>query len=323
MIVSDSRSGINEINTWPAEVEEKLISLEPGDIVKVRLNPGLWFTVFEQKGTSQDMNRPTSSGMVKKIAQHGIPSPWTIRWDRKPYQVGFLEGYDTNGNARYHHPLFSEKGELTFNGDKVGDRERFFAIQLHPQMRVDPLTGIQRKTWKFEIVDEERESGGITRDFEVKLALLNKIKDLDEQSLNTLMKHSVYERTFFGMPDLVNKPKASRAVLVRKVEGGEYKAVDAAFKALDEVNKIGIIYDALTSRKLICTETKLMRYDGMEICTFAEEISIPNMETAAINIFRYASHVPNFDEKVIEFFREGFEAAKTTAHKGRRGTNNA
>ena len=323
MIVSDSRSGINEINTWPAEVEEKLISLEPGDIVKVRLNPGLWFTVFEQKGTSQDMNRPTSSGMVKKIAQHGIPSPWTIRWERKPYQIGFLEGYDVNGVARYNHPIFSEKGELTFNGDKVGDRERFFAIQLHPQMRVDPLTGIQRKTWKFEIVDEERESGGITRDFEVKLALLNKIKDLDEQSLNTLMKHSVYERIFFGMPDLVNKPKASRAVLVRKVEGGEYKAVDAAFKALDEVNKIGIIYDALTSRKLICTETKLMRYDGMEICTFAEEISIPNMETAAINIFRYASHVPNFDEKVIEFFREGFEAAKTTAHKGRRGTNNA
>ena len=68
MVVSDSRAGINEINTWPAEVEEKLISLEPGDLVKVRLNPNLWFNVFEQKGTSQDMNRPLSSGMVKKVS---------------------------------------------------------------------------------------------------------------------------------------------------------------------------------------------------------------------------------------------------------------
>lgn len=321
MVVSDSRAGINEINTWPAEVEEKLISLEPGDLVKVRLNPGLWFTVFEQKGTSQDMNRPTSSGMVKKIAQHGIPSPWTIRWERKPYQVGFLEGYDVNGNARYHHPLFSEAGEMTFNGDKVGDRERFFAIQLHPQMRVDPLTGIERKTWKFEIVDEEKESGGITRDFEVKLALLNRIKDLDDASLNILMRPVMYDRQFFSKPDLVGKPKASRAILVKKVEGGEYKNVAEAFKMLDEVNKIGVIHDALTSKKLICTETKLMRYDGLEICTFAEEISIPNMEVAAINIFRYASHVPDFEEKVIEFFRESYETAKSTAHKGRRGTN--
>jgi hypothetical protein len=50
MVVSTTRDGIHEINSWPAEVEEKLISLEPGDVVKVRLNPGLWFTVFEEKG---------------------------------------------------------------------------------------------------------------------------------------------------------------------------------------------------------------------------------------------------------------------------------
>lgn len=208
MVVSDSRAGINEINTWPAEVEEKLISLEPGDLIKIRLNPNLWFTVFEQKGTSQDYNRPTQSGMVKKVAQHGIPSPWTIRYDRRPYQVGFLEGYDTNGNARYYHPLFSDQGEMIFNGDKVGDRERFFALQLHPQMRIDPLTGMERKAWKFEIVDEEKESGGITRDFEAKLALLNRIKDMDEASLNTLMKPAMYERSFFNKPDLIGKPKA-------------------------------------------------------------------------------------------------------------------
>ena len=319
MIVSTTRDGINEINTWPEEMEAKLIELQPGDIVKVRLNPGLWFNVFEQRGTSNDYNRPTSSGMVKKIGQHGIPSPWTIRYNRQPFQIGFLEGYDTQGVARYSHPLFNEQGEMTFNGDRVGDRERFFVVQLHPQMRIDPLTGLERKTWKFEIVDAEKESTGITENFEAKLALLNKIKDLNEQSLNTLMKSSVYGRVFFHKPDLIGKTKASRAVLVKKVEEGRLKEVNDMLKTLDEVNKIGLVYDGLVAKKLICTETKLLRYDGLEICTFAEEISIPNMEEAAINIFKYASHLPAFEEKVIEFLREGYEGAKSTVHKARRG----
>ena len=163
----------------------------------MRLNPALWFTVLEQKGTSHDYNRPVSSGMVRKIGQHGIPSPWTIRYNRQPFQIGFLEGYDANGVARYNHPLFSDQGEITFNGDRIGDREAFFVIQLHPQMKTDPLTGLERRNWKFEIVDAEKESTGITQNFEAKLALLNKIKDLNEQSLNTLMKHSVYGRTPF------------------------------------------------------------------------------------------------------------------------------
>ena len=172
MIVSTTRDGIYEINTWPGEVEEKLISLEPGDVIKVRLNPGLWFTVYEERGTSGDTKRALSSGNVKKIGQHGIPSPWTIRWNRQPYQIGFLEGYDGAGTPRFNKPYFSLSGELTFNGDKVGDRERFFVMQLHPQMRYDPLSGMERKIWKFEIVDAEKESGSITQNFEAKLALL-------------------------------------------------------------------------------------------------------------------------------------------------------
>jgi len=319
MVVSTDRNSINEINTWPEEVEAKLIELQPGEIIKVRLNPTLWFNVFEQRGTSNDYNRPTSSGMVKKVGQHGIPSPWTIRYNRQPFQIGFLEGYDANGTPRYSHPLFNEQGEMTFMGDRVGDRERFFVAQLHPQMRIDPLSGLERRGWKFEIIDAEKESTGITENFEAKLALLNKIKDLNEQSLNTLMKSSVYGRGFYNKPDLVGKTKASRAVLVKKVEEGKLKEVNDMLKALDEVNKIGLVYDSLVAKKLICTETKLLRYDGLEICTFAEEISIPNMEEAAINIFKYASHLPVFEEKVIEFLRESYEGAKSTVHKARRG----
>lgn len=285
----------------------------------MRLNPSKWKTVFEQRGTSQDMNRPMSSGTVRKVGQHGIPSPWTIRYERQPYQIGFLEGYDVNGIARYAHPVFNEDGEMTFNGDKVGDREKFFVIQLHPQMKSDPLTGLERGNWKFEIIDAENDSTGITQNFEAKLALLNKIKDLNEQSLNTLMKPSVYGRTFYGKADLAGKPKAARAVLVKQVEDGRLKDVNEMLKNLDEVNKIGLVYDGLVAKKLICTETKLLRYDGLEICTFAEEISIPNMEEAAINIFKYASHLPAFEEKVIEFLRETYEGAKSTAHKARRG----
>jgi len=230
MVVSTDRNSINEINTWPEEVEAKLIELQPGEIIKVRLNPVLWFNVLEQRGTSNDYNRPTSSGMVKKIGQHGIPSPWTIRYNRQPYQIGFLEGYDAQGVARYTKPLFSDQGELVFNGDRVGDRERFFVIQLHPQMKTDPLTGLERMNWKFEIVDAEKESTGITENFEAKLALLNKIKDLNEQSLNTLMKSSVYGRVFFHKPDLIGKTKASRAVLVKKVEEGRLKEVNDMLK---------------------------------------------------------------------------------------------
>jgi hypothetical protein len=320
MVVSNDRSGIYEINTWPAEVEEKLISLEPGEIVKVRLNPNLWFSVFEQRFTTQDNNRPIASGVVKKIGQHGIPSPWTIRWDRKPYQIGFLEGYDTAGNPRYHHPLFNENGELIFNGDRVGDRERFFVMQLHPQMRIDPITGLERKTWKFEIVDTEKESTGITQNFEAKLALLNKIKDLNDASLNILMSPSTYDRAFFGRSDYANKTKSSRAHLIKMVEEGRIKDVSDALKRLDEVNKIGIVHDALNSKKLICTESKLMRYDGREICTFAEQIEVPNNEVAAINAFKYSSHLEDFEKHVIEFFRETYESAKHTTNKARRGT---
>lgn len=319
-VVSLDRSGLTDINTWPIEVEEKLVALEPGETAKVRLNPNLWFNVFEQKGTSQDFNRPTTSGMVKKIAQHGIPSPWTIRWERRPFQVGFLEGYDVNGNPRYHHPVFNEKGEMNFNGDRLGDRERFFAIQLHPQMRIDPLTGMERKNWKFEIVDEERENTGITQNFEVKLALLNKIKDLTDQSLSVMMSASTYDRTFYGRPDLQGKPKSSRAYLVKMVEDGRVKEIQDAFVRLSEVNKIGIIHDAINNKKLIVTETKMMRYDGREIATFAEEIQFSNNEQAAILAFKYASHLDEFEKQVIEFFRETYESAKTTTAKARRET---
>jgi hypothetical protein len=320
MIVSTTRDGINEINTWPEEVEAKLISLEPGEVVKVRLNPSLWFNVFEQRGTSQDYNRPTQTGMVKKIGQHGIPSPWTIRWNRSPFQVGFLEGYDTNGTARYIHPLFNEQGEMVFSGDRIGDRERFFVIQLHPQMRQDPLTGLERSNWKFEIVDADKDSAGITQNFEAKLALLNKIKDLDEASLNTLTKSMLHERAFLGRPDLVGKPKAIRAILIKMVEDGRLKNVQQMMKDLDDVNKIELVYDSLVSKKLLVTEKDLMRYDGKKIITFAEQISIPNFEVAAVNIYKYAAHSPEFQTEAIEFLREGYEAAKTTTHKARRGT---
>jgi hypothetical protein len=320
MIVSSTRDGIHEINTWPEEVEAKLISLEPGDIIKIRLNPSLWFNVFEQRGTSQDYNRPTQTGMVKKIGQHGIPSPWTIRWNRAPYQVGFLEGYDTNGNARYSHPIFNDQGEMVFNGDRVGDRERFFVIQLHPQMKQDPLSGMERKTWKFEMVDADKDSAGITQNFEAKLALLNRIKDLDEASLNTLTKAMLHDKIFLSRPDLVGKPKATRAILIKMVEDGKLKNVQQMFKDLDDVNKIELVYDSLVAKKLLVTEKELMRYDGKKIITFAEEISIPNFETAAVNIYKYAAHSPEFQEHAIEFLREGYESAKTTTHKARRGT---
>jgi hypothetical protein len=319
MVVATDRGSIHDINLWPAEVEEKLINLEPGQVVKVRLNPNLWFTVFEQKGTSQDPNRPISSGMVKKIGQHGIPSPWTIRWNRAPIQVGFLEGYDVNGNARFSKPLFNEQGELVFNGDRVGDRERFFVLQLHPQMRYDPLSGMERKNWKFEIVDADKDSTGITQNFEAKLALLNKIKDLDDASLSILTKSSLHERIFLNRPDLLGKNKAIRAILIKKVEDGQLKDVYQMLKDLEDVNKIELVYDALVAKKLLVTEKELMRYDGKKIITFAEEISIPNFEIAAVNIYKFAAHSPEFQEDAIEFLREGYESAKTTTHKARRG----
>jgi hypothetical protein len=258
--------------------------------------------------------------MVKKIVQHGIPSPWTIRWNRAPYQVGFLEGYDTNGNARYSHPIFNDQGEMVFNGDRVGDRERFFVIQLHPQMKQDPLSGMERKTWKFEMVDADKDSAGITQNFEAKLALLNRIKDLDEASLNTLTKAMLHDKIFLSRPDLVGKPKAIRAILIKMVEDGKLKNVQQMFKDLDDVNKIELVYDSLVAKKLLVTEKELMRYDGKKIITFAEEISIPNFETAAVNIYKYAAHSPEFQEHAIEFLREGYESAKTTTHKARRGT---
>lgn len=320
MIVATSRDGIHEINTWPEEVEAKLIALEPGQIVKVRLNPNLWFNVLEHRGTSQDYNRPTQTGMVKKIGQHGIPSPWTIRWNRVPFQVGFLEGYDVNGIARYSHPLFSDQGEMVFNGDKVGDRERFFVIQLHPQMKYDPISDMERKNWKFEIVDADKDSAGITQNFEAKLALLNKIKDLDEFSLNILCKASLHDRFFLNRADLIGKTKAIRAILIKMVEDGKVKDVQKMLKDLEDVNKIELVYDALVAKKLIATEKELMRYDGKKILTFAEEISIPNFEVAAVNIYKMSAHSPEFQEHAIEFLREGYESAKTTTHKARRGT---
>jgi hypothetical protein len=320
MVVSLDRNGLNEINTWPQEVQEKLIELQPGDIVKVRLNPNLWLNVLEQRGTSQDYNRPTSSGMVKKIGLHGVSSPFTIRWERQPFQVGFLEGYNASGEPIYSNPWFNEQGEMTFNGDRVGDRESFFVMQLHPQMRFDPLSGLERRKWKFEIVDVEKESTGITQNFEAKLSLLNKIKDLDESSLNTLTKATLHERNFLARPDLVGKTKAIRALLIKMVEEGKLKNAQQMMKDLEDVNKIELVYDSLLSKKLLVTEKELMRYDGKKIITFAEEISIPNFETAAVNIYKYAAHSPEFQAEAIEFLREGYESAKTTTHKARRGT---
>ena len=123
--------------------------------------------------------------------------------------------------------------------------------------------------------------------------------------------------SFYASAGFVNGGFSALIALTKKLYHLLFKHRQMAC-VFENVNS-GLVYDALVAKKLICTETKLLRYDGLEICTFAEEISIPNMEEAAINIFKYASHLPAFEEKVIEFLREGYEGAKSTVHKARRG----
>lgn len=307
-----------EINDWTNEewasvINEKLMQLGPGQTAKVRVNPNQFHTVFRIVGRGETT---VSSGNITKIGEHGIPAkPWTVRYGNKPYQVGLLNGYDVNGDPSFSRLSCNDKGEIVFNGDRFGDPDKFMAIQLHPQMRVDPLTGIQRKNWKWEVVNEEAESVGVTENFKKKLAVQNEIANLSDWQLNVLMSHETFERFFYGQPTLVNKPTAAQGYLIKQVETMPLKSITDRLALLKEVADIHLLKDGIAGNKIITTEKELSRYDGVEVAVYPEPINVSTHESKAIGIYKYCANLPEFKEKVIDFLKEEAGKLPTTSKK--------
>ena len=307
-----NNSRVLEINAWPPELESQLQELGPDDTIKVRINPSKIATVFQQ---IMEDNKVKSSGNVQRVGEHGIVSPWTVRHGQSPLQIGLLNGYDAQGNPMFAHPVCNQMGEIVFTGSRNGDREKFFALQMHPQMRFDPFTKKERTGWKWEIVDEEKEGGNVTENFKKELALSNKIADLSSWQLDVLMSHNTYERNFYGQPTLVGKPTGAQSFLIKRVKAGALAEVAAKLALAQEVADINLIKDGISTGRLLTTDSELIRMDGLEVAKYAEQINISNNEFKAIGIYRYCSKLPDFKEKVMDFLVEEAQKAATTTKK--------
>jgi hypothetical protein len=308
MQVNNSR--VLEINAWPKELEEQLQDLGPDDVVKVRINPSKIATVFQQ---IMEDNKVKSSGNVKRVGEHGIVSPWTIRYGQSPLQIGLLNGYDAQGNPMFAHPVCNSNGEIIFKGSQ--DREKFLALQMHPQMRFDPFTKKERAGWKWEIVDEEKEGGNVTENFRRELDLSNKIANLSNWQLDVLMSHATYERNFYGQSTLVGKPTGAQSYLIKRVKAGALAEVAAKLALAQEVADINLIKDGIATGRLLTTDTELLRMDGREVAKYSEPINIQTNESKAIGIYRYCSKLPDFKELVMDFLTEEAQKLATTSKK--------
>ena len=296
-----------EYNNYSDELRSKLKVLQPGEVVKVKLNKSLWATVSETRFASMDSNSPMpgmSNMITNKIGVHYIGSgPWTIMDGSKMIQVGFLETINVNGKPKWRSRAFVD-GEHTFYGDNPVDVQDFLAIQLHPKMKRDGMKG----PYKFYIDNPEETSDNSLKKITWRTAIQNAVLGVTDEQLKRLSQTQIYGRAMFNKPTH-HTSKAMRGYIAGMLTNDNgYAAVERVFRNLKEVEDIDLIIKALATGKLILSETNLKRNDNHLLGSFTSPILGTN-EQRAIEIYNMFKSNPEWNEDILGWLRE--DATKT------------
>jgi TusA-related sulfurtransferase len=296
-----------EYNNYSDELRSKLRVLEPGEVVKVKLHDSHWASVTETRFATMDSNSPipgTANIVRKKIGTYYLGTgPWTVMDGTKMIQVGFLETIDFNGKPQWRQRAFVD-GEHFFYGDSMADIQDFMALQLHPEMKKENQTGV----YKFYIDNPEETSDNSLKKITWRTVIQNAVLGVTDEQLKRLSTAQIYGRAMF------NKPTHSGAKAMRGYIAGlltndnGYTMVERIFRNLKEVEDIDLIIKALSTGKLILSETNLKRNDNHLLGSFTSPI-IGGTEEKAIEIYAMFKSNPEWNEDILEWLRE--DASKT------------
>lgn len=296
-----------EYNNYSDELRSKLRVLQPGEVVRVKLHDSYWATVTETRFATMDSTSPIP-GMAniirKKIGIHYVGTgPWTVMDGNKMIQVGFLESFDINGQPTWRHRAFVE-GEHFFYGDSMTDVQDFLAFQLHPELKKENQTG----PYKFYIDNPEENSENSLKKITWRTAIQNAVLGVTDEQLKRLALPQIYGRGMF------NKPTHSGAKAMRGYIAGlltndsGYVMVEKIFRNLKEVEDIDLIIKALSTGKLILSETNLKRNDNHLLGSFTSPIT-GSTEEKAIEIYGMFKSNPEWNEDILTWLKE--DATKT------------
>lgn len=303
---------VREYNNYSETLKSKLMPLQPGDVVKVVLNPSMWGKVKETQFASPDSTSPISGRVnivTKRVATRWIPSPWNVNDGGKIIQVGFLQGYNSVDNTPIWRERFFEGGEMVFNGNNPSDVEDFYAIQVHPEMKREG-----NRNWKFYIDNPEETADNSLKKITWRTAIQNAVIGVSDAQLKRLSQPSEYNRVLFNKPTH-SSGKSMRGFLASLLTSDAgYALVEKMFRNLSEVEDIDLIVDALSTGKLILSETNLKRNDNHLLGSFTVPIR-GNAEEKAMEIYSLFKSNPEWKQDIIEWLKE--DARKVPS--GKRG----
>ena len=306
---------VREYNNYSDSLKSKLRPLQPGEVVKVVLNPSLWGTVKETQFASADSTSPIAGRVnivTKRVATRWLPCPWNVNDGGKIIQVGFMQGYNSVDNTPIWRDRFFEEGEMVFNGDNAADVEDFYAIQLHPEMKKEGS-----RNWKFYMDDPEENADNSLKKITWRTAIQNAVIGVTDAQVKRLSQPMEYNRILFNKPTH-NSPKAMRGYLASLLTSDAgYSLVEKMFRNLSEVEDIDLIIDAINTGKLILSETNLKRNDNHLLGSFTTPIR-GNTEEKAIEIYGLFKSNPEWKQDILEWLRE--DSRKTPSQKKTRST---
>lgn len=295
-----------EYNNYSEELRSKLRFLQPGEVVKVKLNDSNWATVSETRFASMDSTSPMpgmANVITKKIGVHYLGSCWNIMDGTKMITIGFLQSVTDAGKPVWRSRAFVN-GEHTFYGDNVNDVQDFLAMQLHPKLKREN----QRGPYKFYIDNPEENSENSLKKITWRTAIQNAVLGVTDEQLKRLALPQIYGRGMF------NKPTHSGAKAMRGYIAGlltndsGYVMVEKIFRNLKEVEDIDLIIKALSTGKLILSETNLKRNDNHLLGSFTSPIT-GSTEEKAIEIYGMFKSNPEWNEDILTWLKE--DATKT------------
>jgi len=301
---------VREYNNYSENLKSGLRVLEPGEIIKIVLNPSLWGSVKETQYASPDSTTPIAGRVnivSKRAATRWIPSPWNVNDGGKIIQVGFMQGYNSVDNTPIWRDRFFEEGEMLFNGNNPADVEDFYAIQLHPEMKKEG-----RKSWKFYLDDPEEMADNSLKKITWRTAIQNAVIGVSDAQIKRLTQPMEYNRILFNKPTH-NSPKAMRGYLASLLSSDAgYSLVEKMFRNLNEVEEIDLIVDAINTGKLIVSENNLKRNDNHLLGSFSTPLR-GTTEEKAIEIYELFKSNPEWKQDIIEWLKE--ESRKLPAGK--------
>ena len=292
---------VREYNNYSDTLKGKLKPLEPGEVVKIILNPTLWGSVKETQFASMDSNAPIAGRVnmvTKRVATRWLPSPWNVNDGGKIIQVGFMQGYNSVDNTPIWRDRFFEDGEMVFNGSNPVDVEDFYAIQLHPEMKKEGS-----RSWKFYLDDPDESADNSMKKITWRTAIQNAVLGVSDAQLKRVAQPMEYNRSLLNKPTH-NSPKAMRGYLASLLNSDAgYSLVENIFRNLSEIEDIDLIVDAINTGKLILSETNLKRNDNHLLGSFTTPIR-GNSEEKAIEIYGLFKSNPEWKQDILEWLRE-------------------